>query len=823
MSKSTTSKPSVAQIFKTLEYGPAPESPDAAYKWIESKGKKFQLFIDNEWVDPISKKWFPAENPSKKELLGEVAQGGDQDVDKAVQAARTAQPGWQALGGHNRAKFLYALARLIQKHARLISVLESIDNGKSFRETRDIDIPLAARHFYHHAGWAQIMEPEFPDFEPLGVVGQIIPWNFPFLMLSWKVAPALAAGNTVILKPAEQTSLTALLFAELVLEAGLPKGVFNLVTGEGPTGAALVAHPGVDKLAFTGSTDIGRKIRVASAGSGKSITLELGGKSPFIVFEDADLDSAVEGVVDAIWFNQGQVCCGGSRILVQEGVADKFLSKLKLRMESLKQGDPLDKSTDIGAVIDANQLSTIARYVKIGSDEGGVCWQPSWATEITSNSNGGCYYPPTLFTNITPTSTIAQEEIFGPVVVAITFRTADEAVDIANNIRFGLAASVWSENINQALDVVPKIKAGVIWVNTTNQFDAACGFGGYKESGFGREGGREGFYAYMKQKFEKSLPNYELESPKKDAGTAAPVKYPEQKLKSIAIDRTAKLYIGGKQTRPDGESSRRILSPDGISVGLVGEGNRKDIRNAVEAARKSGSWSAATHHNRSQVLYYLAENLSSREQEFANRIQSMTGCDLESAKKEVDASISRLFTYAAWADKYDGLVHTAPIRNITLALHEPIGVIGILCPDEAPLLGMISLIAPAIAMGNRVVVVPSEKYPLIATDFYQVLDTSDVPGGAVNIITGTRNELAPVLADHLDVDAVWYFGPDLEGSKVVEEKSSGNMKRTFCNYGKRRDWYSREQAEGKEYLRQSTQVKNVWVPYGEIASSGTSY
>ncbi|MCC5815631.1 MAG: aldehyde dehydrogenase family protein [Leptospira sp.] len=840
MPKSSTNKPTVSEILKTMDYGPAPESNDPANKWLQSKKNKFQLFINNEWVDPLTKKWFPSENPANGSIIGQLAQGGDADIDKAVKASKAAQADWYALGGHNRAKYIYAIARLIQKHARTLSVLETMDNGKSFRETRDLDIPLAARHFYHHAGWAQIMDAEFPDFEPMGVVGQIIPWNFPFLMLAWKVAPALAAGNTVILKPAEQTSLTALLFADLILEAGLPKGVFNLVTGEGPTGAALVAHPEVNKLAFTGSTDIGRKIRVASAGSGKSLTLELGGKSPFIVFEDADLDSAVEGVVDAIWFNQGQVCCGGSRILVQEGVSEKFIKKLKKRMESLRLGDPLDKSTDIGAVIDQNQWNTIAKYVKIGTEEGGSCFQPSWATD-TLKSKEGCFYPPTLFTNITPTATIAQEEIFGPVVVAITFRTADEAVEIANNIRFGLAASIWSENINQALDVVPKIKAGVIWVNTTNQFDAACGFGGYKESGFGREGGKEGFYAYIKPKFEKALPLYKVEDTKslesktstpdssnnegeEPAGKATTGKQnTESNSSSISIDRTAKLYIGGKQTRPDGEVSQKVLSPKGKLVGLVGEGNRKDIRNAVEAARKAGGWSSATHHNRSQVLYYMAENLSARSEEFAMRIQNLTDCDSKTATKEVEMSISRLFTYAAWADKYDGLVHTAPIRNITIALHEPIGIVGIVCPDELPLLGMISLVAPAIAMGNRTVVVPSEKFPLAATDFYQVLDTSDVPGGAVNIVTGYRKDLVPTLADHLDVDALWYFGPDKEGSKVVEEKSAGNMKRTFCNYGKKRDWLSRIEGEGTEFLRQATQVKNVWVPYGEIASSGTSY
>lgn len=805
----TKKAPTVAEIFETMEYGPAPESADAANAWLDGHNRAFNLFINGEWKKPEGDKRFASTNPATGEKLGEIAQGSKADVDAAVKAARTAQKDWEALGGHGRAKYLYAIARLVQKHARLFAVLEVLDNGKPFREARDADVPLVARHFYHHAGWAQLLETEFPGYEAQGVVGQVIPWNFPLLMMAWKIAPALAAGNTVVLKPAEFTSLTALRFAEICAEAGLPKGVVNIVTGDGETGAAVTTHPDINKLAFTGSTEVGRIIRKASAGTGKSLTLELGGKSPFIVFDDADIDSAVEGVVDAIWFNQGEVCCGGSRLLVQEGVADKMIAKLKARMEHLRQGDPLDKSTDIGAVVDQTQMDNIKRFVKIGQDEGGELWQPSWECPTT-----GCFYPPTLFTNITPSATLAQEEIFGPVIVALTFRTADEAVEIANNSRYGLAASIWSENINRALDIVPQLRCGVAWVNTTNQFDAACGFGGYKESGYGREGGKEGMYAYLKPSFERSLKPYAKTKPLPE------VKQPEG---VTSIDRTAKMYVGGKQARPDGEYSRAVLAPDGTRVGEVGEGNRKDIRNAVEAARKAGSWASATQHNKAQILYYIAENLSARADEFASRIQTMTGASAKDAKAEVEASIQRLFTYAAWADKYDGAVHTAPLRNITIAMHEPNGVVGVICPDENPLLGFISLVAPNIAMGNRVVAVPSERHPLAATDFYQILDTSDLPGGVLNIITGARDELAKTLADHDDVDALWYFGPDTEGSKLVEEKSIGNLKRTFCNYGKQRDWFNRSQAEGSEFLRHATQVKNVWVPYGEVTGASTKY
>ncbi|HEX2203633.1 MAG TPA: aldehyde dehydrogenase family protein, partial [Longimicrobium sp.] len=722
-----------------------------------------------------------------------------------------AQAPWAALGGHGRARYLYALARQVQKHSRLFAVLESLDNGKPIRESRDIDVPLVARHFYHHAGWAQLMESELPGYAPVGVVGQIIPWNFPLLMLSWKVAPALAMGNTVILKPAEFTSLTAVLFAEVAAEAGLPPGVLNVVTGDGRTGAALVEHPDVDKIAFTGSTEVGRIIRVATAGSGKKLSLELGGKSPFIVFDDADLDSVVEGVVDAIWFNQGQVCCAGSRILAQEGVAERLTARLRARMETLRVGDPLDKAVDIGAIVAPVQLEKIRSLVQQGVDEGATMWQPSWSCPTE-----GCFYPPTLFTDVSPASTIAQVEIFGPVVAMMTFRTPDEAVALANNTPYGLAASVWTESVNLALDIAPKVKAGTVWVNSTNVFDAASGFGGYRESGFGREGGREGLWEYVKPRWESGERGQGTGDRGQQAARAKGKAPRAEKARGPVlppIDRTAKLYIGGKQARPDSGYSMPVQGAGGRVLGEVGLGNRKDVRNAVEAAHKAAGWGRSTGHNRAQVLYYLAENLAARTDELARRIASMTG-DEGSAEREVELTLRRLYTCAAWADKWDGDVHHTPVRMVTLAMPEPIGVIGVACPDEAPLLGFVSLVAPAIAMGNAVVVVPSERWPLAATDFYQLLDTSDVPGGVVNIVTGKRDELAETLAAHDDVDAMWYFG-GAEGSAMVERLSAGNMKRTWVGYGKARDWFDAEQGEGPEFFRQATHVKNIWVPYGE--------
>jgi aldehyde dehydrogenase (NAD+) len=817
---------SIPEIFETMAYGPAPEGAAPAHAWLDQHGRSFGLFIGGTWTAAKGES-FETFNPATAKPLARVRQAGAAEVDRAVRAARAAQPEWWALGGHGRARYLYALARQVQKHSRLFAVLESLDNGKPIRESRDIDIPLVARHFYHHAGWAQLMSRELPGREPVGVIGQIIPWNFPLLMLAWKIAPALAMGNTVVLKPAEFTSLTALCFAELCQEIGLPAGVVNIITGDGRTGEALVTHPDVDKIAFTGSTDVGRLIRTATAGSGKKLSLELGGKSPFIVFPDADLDSVVEGVVDAIWFNQGQVCCAGSRILVQEGVAERLVAKLKARMETLRVGDPLDKAVDMGAIIAPVQLQKIQDLVQRGRDEGAVPWQPSW-----SCPREGWFFPPTLFTEVAPAATIAQVEIFGPVVVLMTFRTPVEAVELANNTRYGLAASVWTENINLALDVAPQLKAGTVWINCTNVFDAASGFGGYRESGFGREGGREGLREYVRWAERRGDGGTQggrgAEAPGRRArrsngrpkraasrrsGSPAPLR-PRAPASLPPIDRTPKLYIGGAQARPDSGYSLPVLDVDGRQVGEVGRGNRKDVRNAVEAARKASGWARATAHARAQVLYYLAENLAARGEEFGRRIAALSG-DAPGAEREVALAIERIYTYAALADKYDGLVHHTPYRNVTLAMPEPVGVLGLVCPESPSLLGFVSLVLPAIAMGNTVVAVPSTSAPLLATDFYQVLDTSDVPAGVVNIVTGAQSELAPVLAAHDDVDGIWYFGSAEGGDAEVERLSAGNMKRTWVEHGHPRDWSDPVRGEGEEFLEQATQVKNIWVPYGE--------
>jgi aldehyde dehydrogenase (NAD+) len=793
---------SIAEKFVAMEYGPAPEDPKEILTWLDHHNRRFGHFINGKWQQPAENRHFETADPSTGETLATVAQGSAADVEAAVRSARAALPGWQMLRPHVRARYLYALARTVQKHSRRLAVLETMDNGKPIRESRDIDIPLVARHFYHHAGWAQLLEQEFPGYAACGVVGQIIPWNFPLLMLAWKIAPALATGNTAVLKPAEFTPLTALAFAEICQEVELPPGVVNIVTGDGSTGEALVKHPDVDKIAFTGSTEVGRAIRAATAQSHKKISLELGGKSPFIIFEDADLDSAVEGLVDGIWFNQGQVCCAGSRLLMQESIAEPLIMKVRTRMGTLRAGPPLDKSIDLGAIVAPVQLERIKRLVNQGVEEGATCWQPQ--IEMPSR---GLYFPPTLLSNVHPASIVAQQEIFGPVLAAMTFRTPGEAVELANNTVYGLAACVWSESINVALHVASQIKAGVVWVNCTNLFDASCGFGGYRESGYGREGGREGLLEYLEPTWLKCAP-------------ALPAVRPPAEQKSIeqsasatpAIDRTVKLYIGGKQARPDSGYSMEVRAADGRLLGEAPLGNRKDIRNAVDAAHKASGWAKTTAHNRAQVLYYMAENLAQRREEITRRLAAAVG--EAQAGAEMTAGIERIFSYAAWADKFDGAVHNPPFRNIAIAMHEAVGTVGVICPNDAPLLGFLSLVMPLIAVGNTVVAVPSETYPLIAGDLYQLFDTSDLPGGAVNIVTGYTSQLLKTLSEHDDVDAIWCFA-DEASAAAAKSFSVGNLKQVFTNEGRVIDWFDAKQGEGRWFLDHAIQVKNIWVPYGE--------
>ncbi|MDB6181990.1 aldehyde dehydrogenase family protein [Paracoccus fistulariae] len=773
----------VSEIMETMEYGPSVEDSSAVRDWLAAKGE-FGHFIGGKFTAPGA--GFDTRDPATGDVLAQISQGSADDVAAAVRAARKAQRGWAKLSGSDRARYLYAIARHIQKRERFLSVLETLDNGKPIRESRDADIPLVARHFYHHAGWAELLDTQFPGHVPLGVCGQIIPWNFPLLMLAWKIAPALAAGNTVVLKPAEYTSLTALAFAEICQEVGLPAGVVNIVTGDGETGAALVSAK-VDKIAFTGSTEVGRKIAETLAGTGRKLTLELGGKSPFIVMEDADLDAAVEGVVDSIWFNQGQVCCAGSRILVAENVADRFEGLLQARMEKLRLGPPLDKSTDIGAIVDPVQKDRIISICRAATDAG--------AELVGGNAAQGCFIAPGYLRRIQPANPGMQQEIFGPIATLSTFRTADEAIELANNTRYGLAGSVWSESATVATDLAARIRAGVIWINGANMFDAAAPFGGYRESGFGREGGRVGMLEYLAEPKVKAVREAEAKAP-----IVAPGSDPMD-----GIDRTAKLYIGGAQKRPDGGGSYRVPG------GLAPLGNRKDIRNAVEAAGKATKWAAMGGHARAQVLYYIAENLSARAEEFAAR----------TSRTETDAAIARAFHYAAWADKFDGANVQARSGTLVNVIPEAYGVMGIACPNAQPLAAFMSLVMPAIAMGNSVVAIAAQDDPLPVTDLYQVFDTSDLPGGVVNIVIGSKDELSQVLAAHDAVSAMWYVGSQT-GLTQVERSAGGNLKPVWSP--ENRDW-TKSDAQGEIFLRHAVHVKTVWLPYGALpaGSAGAAY
>jgi aldehyde dehydrogenase (NAD+) len=478
-------------VMPAWEYSPAPESKD-----IVRLQDRYGLFIGGEFVEPKSGRWFPTIDPSNETVLAEVAEAGEEDVDVAVTAARSAYvTAWRDLPGSERAKYLYRIARALQERAREFAVLESMNGGKPIKESRDVDLPLAAAHFFYYAGWADKLEYAFPAMKPtpLGVAGQVIPWNFPLLMAAWKLAPALAAGNTAVLKPAETTPLTALLLGEVIQQAELPPGVVNVLTGAGATGASLVGHPDVDKVAFTGSTEVGKQIRRAVAGSSKHLTLELGGKAANIVFEDASIDQAVEGVVNGIFFNQGHVCCAGSRLLVQEPVSEELLEKLKVRLGTLRVGDPLDKNTDVGAINSRAQLEKIGELVASGVEEGAVMYQPS-----CDLPERGFWFAPTLFTGVSQSHRIAREEIFGPVLSILTFRTPEEAVEKANNTPYGLSAGIWTEKGSRILWMAERMRAGVVWANTFNRFDPASPFGGYKESGFGREGGRHGLEPYVR-------------------------------------------------------------------------------------------------------------------------------------------------------------------------------------------------------------------------------------------------------------------------------------------------------------------------------------
>ena len=754
--------------------------------------------------------------------------------------------------GRERAKYLYRIARVIQERAREFAVLESLDNGKPIKESRDVDIPLAAAHFFYHAGWAdKLGYAGFgPDPRPIGVAGQVIPWNFPLLMAAWKLAPALATGNTCVLKPAETTPLSALLLAEVIAEADLPPGTVNIVTGDGRTGRDLVAHPGVDKIAFTGSTEVGKEIQRAIAGTGKRLTLELGGKAANIVFDDAPIDQAVEGIVNGIFFNQGHVCCAGSRLLAQESIADTLLDRLKARLETLRLGDPLDKNTDIGAINSREQLDKITSLVAAGEAEGGQRWSPACPLPAR-----GYWFPPTVFSGVSQSHRIAREEIFGPVLSVLTFRTPEEAVAKANNtpvraVRRGLDGErkpdpvhgttvARGRGLGQHLQQVrpgqPVRRVPGIRVRAGGRPDRAWPRTSMAERRAPGEGARPGARTRAAQAGGKAR------KAKASGGTAdgasgrarprasqpavlagaSPV--PDTVATSdggasretrsrLDVRKTYKLFIGGAFPRSESGRSYPVAAPGGTLLAHAARASRKDARDAVVAARKAGpGWAGATAYNRGQVLYRVAELLQGRAAQFAEEIVKNEGLSGPKAARTVAEAIDRWVWYAGWPDKVAQVAGAAnPVAGpyFNFSVPEPTGVVAVLAPPESGLLGLVSVLAPVIATGNTAVVVASEPAPLPAVTLSEVLATSDVPGGVVNILTGRLGELAPVLAAHMDVNAIDLTGAPADTRAELERLAAGNVKRVFAAG---EDWAA---PPSPARMLAFLEIKTVWHPVG---------
>ncbi|XP_070584653.1 aldehyde dehydrogenase family 16 member A1 [Erythrolamprus reginae] len=754
------------------------QEPPLLKSWLDSHGRNLGHFINGKWLKPDGRETCTIKNPTTVETLGTTIQGKKEDLDKAVQAAKTAYESWSLLPGHVRARHLYNIARTIQKHQRLLSVLDSLDSGNLIRESQEADLPLVVRHFYHYAGWAQLMEEQMSNWKPLGVVAILIPQSFPLLTLTWKLCSALAMGNTAIVMPSMPTA--ALFLAEICTQAGLPPGVFNVLIGDLGLKEVLAHDPGIDKVAFAGTAKVARCLRQSTAGSGKKLCLQLGEKLPFIVFDSADLDSAADAVVDAIWLNRGQVHSAGAQLFIQESISNEFIQCLKHRMGRLRLGDSMDKNTDVGPLINNKQQNFIESLLEEAQAEGAQIFQTS-----ASRPSKELFYPPTLITGVFPTSRCFKAKAF--------------------------------------LDC-QSLQVGTVWINSHNMLDAAAAFGGYKESGHGQNGGKEALYEYVRPIWETQprigCMNMNFEtfatSPKTDLPAPCST-VPELKADIPRLDQTYKLYYGGSQKRPDSLSSRTIVDHAEKPVAVVADGNVKDILNAVEAAHKAApGWAKKTTHARAQILYYLAENLELRRAEIASKLESLMGIEKEEALMEVDTSVRRLFYWAAYADKYGGVVQETTLYGACIHFREPLGVVGIACPDKHPLLSFVSLFGAAITRGNCVVIIPSERYPLPALDFIQVLETSDVPAGVVNVISGSRDYLSRSLAEHHDVQAMWYFGSK-EGSGLVEWASAGNLKRTWVNYGvDTRCWTDPEAGSGEEFLYQATQSKSVWMPMGDI-------
>ncbi|MBI2989847.1 MAG: aldehyde dehydrogenase family protein [Candidatus Magasanikbacteria bacterium] len=781
-----------------FKYSPAPESPKEALAWLSREGG-FGHFIGGEFTNP-GVDMLDAINPATGKVLARFTQGNAADVDAAYAAAAAAFPAWSALSGAARAEYLYAFERQILKFRRDFEVLEALDTGKPFRETRLADIPVTARHFGQQATYARLFERLFPGRKPGGVVGAVYAWNFPLMLLAWKVGAALAAGNTMVIKPGDTTPVTAMYFAGICRRVGLPPGVLNIVTGNRETGKLVVAHRTPWKISFTGSTAAGASIREATAGSGKRLTLELGGKSPMVVCEDADLDAVVEAVVRSILFNKGEVCCACSRLIVHEAVMPSLVERLKRRFARIRVGDPLDKSTDMGPLNSKAQFEKVTGMIHLAREEGAEVWQPDCTLP-----EAGFFVRPTLLM-VDPSNSVARDEVFGPVLAVMTFTTTEDAIRLAGNTEYGLACSVWSNDTDKAHHVASRIKAGTRWVNCAEVFDGDLPFSGARRSGKGSEGGPEGM-------LDVTLEDYPPAKARGARSEEAGVSLADDSGLGV-IDVTHRFLIGGALKRPDGGRSFEVLSPSGVYLGDVGEASRKDVRDAVTAASDAqASWALKGPDLRRKVLLFMREKIFLGRDRLIRELIQQTGCGMAEAREELTLTLSRLSYWASQAVNHAGRVGSLADPSFeATSSYEPVGVIGIRAPDAFPLLGLIGSLAPALARGNTVVLV-SGKHPLTAMTLVEIAQTSDLPPGVLNILTASQPDaIALNLANHGNVDSVWCWGDGALATRV-EKASARDMKRTWTELDASFDWAG-PQGESLEFLRQATQVTSTFILKG---------
>ena len=742
----------ILEIYKTMEYGTSVEDQKPAINWLKENKQQLELFIAGQWQAPQGGIYFDNYNPVTAEFLTKVAKAEQSDINSAVTAAKNAQPLWWELSNHTRAQFLSALAQQIQKQAELFSLLETLSSGRTIQMVRSIDLPHMNKLFYHYIGWTHLMEIKLHDYRPMGVVGQIIANGSSLLSLMRKVIPALAMGNSVVLKPALSSSIMAMVFAEICQKTGLPPGVVNIVTGDKQTEVDLSKNGDLNQLSFTGSIESARILRKQTAKTGRKFSFEIEGRTTFIVFEDADLDSVVEELMEKINFQQDGLALTNLRLFVQEGIEEQLVAKIKVRIGKLRVGNPLERTVDISMITSHEQSDELKEAVE------------------------------------------DRMNIAGSDLVPVSFCTQLEAIGIAGSGYSGSVVSLWTENINLALEVTSLIKAKTIWINKIDTFYLV------PSSNIVLDYVQPKWIAKFKNSLSHQKTTKKVES--------------IQKKSSSAAGYITKLYIGGKQVSPVGGDGVPVYSAHSEQISVMAVGDSQDIQKAVRAANTAIDWQSTAAHNRAQVLYALAENLTVKTKEFATQISLITSSNQVEAVREVEQSVERLFIYAGLADKSEGDVQQMSKHEITLAIREPLGVMGVICPNEASLLGFISTVIPPLSVGNRVVAVPSSKYPFSATDFYQILEMAEIPDGILNIVTGDQMELSRTLAKHEEVDGIWYFGTE-EGSRLVEYESVANLKHTWINHGLNRDWNNYQHSTGEQFLREATKIKNIQLPYTE--------